>query len=708
MKILRRWLVKGGALLALLSVGAIAQADATWGCIGSINYGSSGGLSIAGSGAPAASIGCVNDTYIDYTNSTIYGPKTLSGWGASHSLGSAGPGGSLPANVQGDIFYSSATNVVSALNKSVSSSRYLANTGTNNNPAWAQVSLTTGVTGTLPSLNGGTESTLFAVTGPTTTKKTYTFPDASTVVLTTAAPVTVAQGGTGLAAVTSGGILYGSSTSTVASSGAMSANCPIIGGGAGASPITDQDFQWDATTNIMLLGTVATPATVKPTDASGATTGAALTIQAGKPGATNIGGALNLRGSVGGATSGAGGAVNLTGGASTSGTGGDVTLTAGNGGTGGLGGQVTVTAGTGAGGGNGGAFVFSAGNGGATGSGGSAGLNGGSGGATSGNGGGVDISAGIPTNGSGGTVTLFASDGAGTNKSGGDLQIGAGLATGSGTAGSVQVIQGGVVLGSPTGGSKGTGTLNATALYVNNVAVGAGASGANPTGTIGLTAVNGAAATFLRSDGAPALSQAIVPIWSASHTFSGAGAAGSETLRISSSNPIVFLKNTGAGADLGNWRVVPTTGALSFSGIDDANSANREFLRANRGSGVAIASVAVGNTTDNPQFNVTGTGRANFSGPIVSVGTKFTASGCSNSATVGGVLAGQFASGTAGACTVTITFATAAPNGYACHASDITTPANLISQSGSVSTTACTITGTTVSGDTIVFSAMGY
>lgn len=43
---------------------------------------------------------------------------------------------------------------------------------------------------------------------------------------------------------------------------------------------------------------------------------------------------------------------------------------------------------------------------------------------------------------------------------------------------------------------------------------------ANPTGTIGLTAVNGTATTFIRSDGAPALSQAIVPTWTGIHTFS--------------------------------------------------------------------------------------------------------------------------------------------------------------------------------------------
>lgn len=44
-------------------------------------------------------------------------------------------------------------------------------------------------------------------------------------------------------------------------------------------------------------------------------------------------------------------------------------------------------------------------------------------------------------------------------------------------------------------------------------------SGANPTASIGLTAINGVATTFLRSDAAQALSQAIVPTWTGVHTF---------------------------------------------------------------------------------------------------------------------------------------------------------------------------------------------
>lgn len=48
-----------------------------------------------------------------------------------------------------------------------------------------------------------------------------------------------------------------------------------------------------------------------------------------------------------------------------------------------------------------------------------------------------------------------------------------------------------------------------------------GATGANPAASVGLSAVNGSAGTFMRSDGAPAISQTIVPTWSGKHTFSG-------------------------------------------------------------------------------------------------------------------------------------------------------------------------------------------
>ena len=44
-------------------------------------------------------------------------------------------------------------------------------------------------------------------------------------------------------------------------------------------------------------------------------------------------------------------------------------------------------------------------------------------------------------------------------------------------------------------------------------------AGAAPTGSVGTAPVSGTAATFLRSDAAPALSLGIVPTWTGSHTF---------------------------------------------------------------------------------------------------------------------------------------------------------------------------------------------
>lgn len=101
-----------------------------------------------------------------------------------------------------------------------------------------------------------------------------------------------------------------------------------------------------------------------------------------------------------------------------------------------------------------------------------------------------------------------------------------------------------------------------------------------------------------------------------------------------------------------------------------------------------------------------GAGLVRQSGPV-SVGTTFTASGCSVGTLVGGASAGTMVSGTTGACTITITLPTA-PTGWACSASDRTTPANLISQTTGGSTTTCVITGTTITNDVISFSAVAY
>lgn len=60
---------------------------------------------------------------------------------------------------QGDLIYGTGAGTAAVLAKSTSATRYLSNTGTSNNPAWAQVALGTGVSGQLPIANGGTNAT---------------------------------------------------------------------------------------------------------------------------------------------------------------------------------------------------------------------------------------------------------------------------------------------------------------------------------------------------------------------------------------------------------------------------------------------------------------------------------------------------------------------------------------------------------------------
>lgn len=65
---------------------------------------------------------------------------------------------------QGDLLYASSANTLARLAKSTTATRYLANTGTTNNPQWDQVNLANGVTGVLPVANGGTNASSASIT----------------------------------------------------------------------------------------------------------------------------------------------------------------------------------------------------------------------------------------------------------------------------------------------------------------------------------------------------------------------------------------------------------------------------------------------------------------------------------------------------------------------------------------------------------------
>jgi hypothetical protein len=86
------------------------------------------------------------------------GANTVTVGGNFSTAGAA----ALPAIAQGDVWYGSAAGTISALVKSTTATRYLANTGPSNNPNWDQVNLANGVTGALALANGGTAQTTAA------------------------------------------------------------------------------------------------------------------------------------------------------------------------------------------------------------------------------------------------------------------------------------------------------------------------------------------------------------------------------------------------------------------------------------------------------------------------------------------------------------------------------------------------------------------
>lgn len=91
-------------------------------------------------------------TYVGQTSITTLGTIGTGTWNAT-TIGVIYGGTGLTSFNQGDIIYASAANTLAALAKNTSATRYLSNTGTSNNPAWAQVDLSNGVTGTLPAAN---------------------------------------------------------------------------------------------------------------------------------------------------------------------------------------------------------------------------------------------------------------------------------------------------------------------------------------------------------------------------------------------------------------------------------------------------------------------------------------------------------------------------------------------------------------------------
>ncbi|MEW6732054.1 MAG: hypothetical protein AB1489_12070 [Acidobacteriota bacterium] len=155
---------------------------------------------------------------------------SISSSGSTHTFNIAAPlsairgGTGLGSFSTGDLIYANSATTLAALNIGAAN-RVLVSSGSA--PQWVLLDLTASVTGILPVNNGGTGNAFTAFIGPTTSIKTFTLPNSSATILTTATAVTAQQGGTGIASYTVGDLLYADSTTTLAKR-AIGANNTVL------------------------------------------------------------------------------------------------------------------------------------------------------------------------------------------------------------------------------------------------------------------------------------------------------------------------------------------------------------------------------------------------------------------------------------------------------------------------------------------------
>lgn len=552
----------------------------------------------------------------------------------------------------------------------------------------------------------------------------------------------------------------------------------------------------------------------------GNNTGNAIYRGAAAATVTGAGQATQLNGGAGGATSGNGGNATVNSGAATDGNSGAAGVTTPNAATTTAAnrnsGLILIQSGNGINAGTSGTATLKTGNGGATGNSGAVSVTSGNGGATSGTSGGWSGSTGTTAGVGNRSGNLTFGTGNATNAGAGNIQFNLGVsgtpaacAGGAGTCPSVLFQQGGqdyvifdylanfvfdpqtaftsasndgflwipMAAGAPTGtptaynsdyihsapiyydtGSSRLYAYNFTGAAWRNVAdFPTSANFANPTAAATLTAVNGTATTYMRSDAAPALSLGIAPNiaspWTASPWV------------WSNAEPRLVWSESDQAADLKNWDCDVNAGVFACRTRTDADGTGVNFLAVTRGTTTAVTNISLGNATNNPTFNMLGTGGLTIGGgltasdanlgnvnitgtniptvglsksgggslllnaagvtgasvssgtnkvfnvnfAVISVGTKPTVTGCSNTTTLGGAVSGSYVSGTTGTCTVTITLPAGPTNGYACFAHDDTTAADYTQSAIVTTVTTLTISGTTVTGDKIVWGcAFGY
>lgn len=149
---------------------------------------------------------------------------------------------------------------------------------------------------------------------------------------------------------------------------------------------------------------------------------------------------------------------------------------------------------------------------------------------------------------------------------------------------------------------------------------------ANPTATVGTAAVNGAAVTAMRSDGAPPISQSIAPTWSALHTFTN-----NPAILLDSSAPALRFRESDAAVDNRLWQVYSDSEQLRFSALNDAVSLETIWLTVDR-TGTTIDTVVFPNGSVGCRGGIVGAVDTASTGVVLGVegaggAVVFTASG---------------------------------------------------------------------------------
>ncbi len=121
----------------------------------------------------------------------------------------------------------------------------------------------------------------------------------------------------------------------------------------------------------------------------------------------------------------------------------------------------------------------------------------------------------------------------------------------------------------------------------------AGLSAANPTASVGLSAVNGSATTYMRSDAAPALDQAIAPTMTGIWTFSGTASTAAPRVIFTGSFVNNEFDESDASANNRRWHITVNNAQFLMRAVNDARNSAADFLTVDR-SGASITAVTLG------------------------------------------------------------------------------------------------------------------